>query len=264
MRSLGVVTVLILTSMNVQAAPKAKPAAKSAAKAKPVKAAPSFKVSDKPVASGKTPEFVTVPGGEFHYGCEPGDEECVDVEKPGIDVSQPGFEMTRTEVTVEQYRACVDAKKCEAPNGGAGGYCNINEAGHDHFPIACVDQQQARTYCQFIGARLPTAQEWEFAAKGGGPRIYPWGNQLPTEKQAVFGIGDGSKEVGTHPTGATKDGLQDMAGNLWEWTDDLFSAGLGEVRGGSWRNPAHILRASRRGRRPVDDRSDWIGIRCLK
>jgi formylglycine-generating enzyme required for sulfatase activity len=241
-------------SVSVAAAPKTKPAPKAAAPAAP-----------KASTSSATLDWVTIPGGEFHYGCEPKDTDCADVEKPGTDVSQPGFEMTRTEVTVEQYRACVEAKKCEAPNGGQGGFCNWNEAGHDHYPIACVDQAMARTFCAWAGGRLPKAVEWEFAAKGGTSRIYPWGNTPPDAKKAVFQLGEGgSKEVGTHSAGASKHGLQDMSGNVWEWTDSTFSEGLGEVRGGAWRNPANVLRASRRGRRPAADRADWIGFRCAK
>jgi formylglycine-generating enzyme required for sulfatase activity len=216
------------------------------------------------------PEWVRIAGGNFHYGCEPQDTDCEPNEKPGEDVTVAPFEMMKTEVTTEQWAACIAAKKCEEPdwkekdNPPQGGGCTWKVGGKEKHPMNCVSQAEAQNFCKWVGGRLPTAQEWEFAAKGGGSRIYPWGDEPYDEKKARFEAADGTSPVGTHPAGATKQGLQDMAGNVWEWTADAAEGDMASVKGASWRNHGYLLRASKRGRRPGKDRDDWIGFRCVK
>lgn len=81
----------------------------------------------------------------------------------------------------------------------------------------------AKQFCEWRGARLPAEVEWEAAARGKEGRIYPWGNDQPTRDRAVYGRGSGATEpVGSHPTGATPDGIRDLAGNVAEWTSTLY------------------------------------------
>jgi formylglycine-generating enzyme required for sulfatase activity len=211
-------------------------------------------------------EFVKIPEGMFHNGCEPQDPQCAENEKPGVNEFVHAFRLTRTEVTVEQYAACVTAGECKQPReGGAGGSCNWDATGREKHPINCIDQQEAMTFCGWATARLPSAQEWEYAAKSRDHRVYPWGNAEPDPSRARYGVTDGTSVVGSHPAGATLEGLQDMAGNVWEWTSSKYDATLTEVRGGSWRNgESRLLRASNRGRRPASERADFIGFRCAQ
>jgi len=208
-------------------------------------------------------EWVKIPGGSFVMGTN--DWEYT---KPRHRVAVRDFSMARSEVTVEQYKACVDAGACTAP--GAGGYCNWGVSGRERHPVNCVDWSQARAFSQWVGGRLPSEAEWEYAARSAGKeRRYPWGDEPATCERAV--ISDGGKGCGqdstwpvcSKPKGDTEQGLCDMAGNVWEWEQDRYQgsyhgaptdgsaregpAGPGRVlRGGSWGSPADYARSARR------------------
>ena len=88
--------------------------------------------------------------------------------------------MDLTEVTVAIYDACVRAGSCTRAGGpDLDPFCNEGKPERANHPINCVDWNQAMTYCNYIGARLPTEPEWEYAARGSDGRKYPWGNTPP-------------------------------------------------------------------------------------
>jgi|HubBroStandDraft_6_1064221.scaffolds.fasta_scaffold98957_2 formylglycine-generating enzyme required for sulfatase activity len=226
-------------------------------------------------------ELVRLAAGTFHFGCEPGDGDCSGDERPGRRVDVGSMWIGKTEATVHAYARCVADGACTEPN--VGGACNWAARDRDDHPVNCVDWDQATRFCQHMGGRLPTAEEWEYAAKGGESRIYPWGNDAPTDRRANFadaqykkkyprsfdipGQDDGwieSAPVGTFPEGATKQGLLDMAGNVIEWTSSEYEPGQMEARGGGWATDtvSRRLRASYRTGRA---RSYWhatFGFRC--
>ena len=115
-----------------------------------------------------------------------------------------------------------------------GDYCNWNQSGRGDHPINCVSWNQARTFATWLGARLPTEAEWEYAARSGGEnREYPWGDEEATCERAVVyeryqNPKDGNRGCGRDSTwavcsksaGNTEQGLCDMAGNVWEWVED--------------------------------------------
>jgi formylglycine-generating enzyme required for sulfatase activity/TolB-like protein len=226
-------------------------------------------------------EFVALPGGSFRAGCESGDSLCDSDEKPAREVNVAAFSLGKTEVTVDAYARCVRAGACTEPKDG--GSCNWGKSDKANHPINCVNWEQANAFCRWIGGRLPTPEEWEYAAKGGESRIYPWGNQRLSGElanfceakcyeansymKAILSENDGwgaSSPVGSYPKGASKHGLLDLMGNVEEWTSATYgSSGSKEVRGGGWDNDnLKRLRASFRGNTSPDTQYFGTGLRC--
>jgi formylglycine-generating enzyme required for sulfatase activity len=153
-----------------------------------------------------------------------------------------------------------------------------NGASH---PAVNISWLEARAFCAFVGGRLPTEAEWEYAARGGHPeRIYPWDGAFSHDKANGRGGADqwdNAAPVGSFPPNG---GLYDMAGNVWEWTstiyrDYLYDAGDGRenprsreirvVRGGSWTDYPKFLRVSIRFVvYSPGFRDGLIGVRCAR
>ena len=198
-------------------------------------------------------DWRTVPAGPFAMGSDvaaayPPDED----ETPRRVVSLAPFRIARTPVTNRQYARFVEdtGRAWPAP-------------GHDDVPVTYVTWKDAAAFCTWAGARLPTEQEWEHAARGLDDRLWPWGDDPPDRSRAVFAGGIGSpRPVGSVPDGASPYGVRDLAGNVCEWTDGFYGAGSERsVRGGSFVDPAGDIRCS--ARRPVlgAARDHYIGFR---
>ena len=249
--------------------------------------------------------MVRLAGGTFQMGSNTG----VSNEKPVHAVTVRAFEMDLTEVTVAAYSKCVAAGGCTAASDTVdwkgiedndkkfwSPYCNQDKADRQRHPVNCVDWAQADTYCRWAGKRLPTEEEWEFAARGTAGRLYPWGEAPPgptllnacgdecvafaktlgKDWQKMFDGSDGfetTAPVGSFPAGKTPEGLLDMAGNVWEWTSSGYSKDYNEARtnearvrrGGSWGNgsPSNVRGASR-SRSGVGERGGDLGFRCAR
>jgi serine/threonine-protein kinase len=162
--------------------------------------------------------LVDVPAGPFQMGCNAAiDTQCSADENPYHTVTLSEFAMDSTEVTQAQYALCVQAGKCDLPR------CAWDPCTTPNLPIACIYRATAMDYCAFVGERLPTEAEWEKAARGTDGRIYPWGNSPPTCDLATTDQCDGGlTPVGSLPLGASPYGVLDAAGNVVEWTLDIY------------------------------------------
>ena len=156
-----------------------------------------------------------------------------------------GISFARSETTVAQYRACVEAGKCESKHHrdkSKHKNCNWGHGDRDDHPMNCVSWYGADQFCEWAGGRLPTEQEWEAEAGAGGTRTYPWGSEEPSCSRCVMADGGGGcGEKRTWPvcskrTGDSVSGLCDMAGNVWEWTSSWYDSDKRKrvLRGGSW------------------------------
>ena len=209
-------------------------------------------------------------------------------------VSVDAFVMAKTETTVEQFKACVDAGACTAENyrtPSTNLFCNYNrgESWLNH-PMNCVNWYGANEYCAWIGGRLPTEDEWQYAATHNGTQAlettYPWGNDEPTHcvhatyNDYVSGSHHnacdgttviphnnyvGTAPVGTYSAGNSPLGLQDMAGNVWELTSSVWHAVsiYYVIKGGSWDNYASGLPVSYRSNLSPGKTNDVVGFRCV-
>ncbi|MDQ2918641.1 MAG: formylglycine-generating enzyme family protein, partial [Verrucomicrobiota bacterium] len=169
----------------------------------------------------------------------------------------------------------------------------------DRHPVVYVSSLEAIKFCQWLNSRerkkyrLPTEAEWEYAARGTDGRKYPWGNYEGrgdlgnfADKNTVFAwsdreIDDGfaeSSPVGSYPLGVSPFGVEDMAGNVWEWCSDFFEAYRGTnksnprggnagqkrvYRGGSWKSRFQSMRATTRGSNLPNYSCNDLGFRIV-
>jgi formylglycine-generating enzyme required for sulfatase activity len=220
-------------------------------------------------AAARLGVLVSIPAGTFEMGSNDGDAD----ERPVHAVRLTAFAMDRTPVTVAAYQQCVSAGRCSAPNGWD--YCNGNKSDRQDHPINCVDWNQATAFCQYAGKRLPTEEEWEYAARGTDGRKYPWGNAAPGNQLCWNrrNSKEGTCAVGSYSNGASPFGILDMAGNVWEWTSSNYSDDYSKsranatrvLRGGSWfpDGPSGVRAAYRIRRGPALQDSN-LGFRCAR
>jgi len=188
--------------------------------------------------------------------------------------------MDSYEVTGNAYEACIRAGLCSgehlgdsSPDGvefNPTATCNHGVGDHGNHPINCVDWGQAGTYCEAQGKRLPTEEEWEWAARGeANGSTYPWGGAEPEFQLCWSGVTQlaGTCPVGSHPSGDTRDGIHDLAGNVSEWTASRSAAGgaLRVLRGGAWnsKDAARETAGFRYAYTPAH-RSSALGFRCAR
>jgi eukaryotic-like serine/threonine-protein kinase len=233
-------------------------------------------------------ETIFVPAGEFPMGCDPahnGGAPCQADELPLHAVYLDAYYIDATPVTNGQYAECVAGGTCAAPASFAS-YSRssyYNNPTYVNYPVIFVHWYDALNYCHWTGKRLPTEAEWEKAARGTTVQAFPWGDEPPTCSLANYGGWDGcvgdSSVVGHYLAGVSPYGAFDMAGNVWEWVNDWYSATYYSespyvnppgpdtgpwktLRGGAWSDNSDSLRVANRGQRNPWFALDASGFRC--
>ncbi len=233
-----------------------------------------------PVVETLPDDMVEIPAGVFEMGCDPQQSfDCFD-DAPPHPVALDTFWIDRAEVTAGAYSGCVADGACSEPLNTSR-HCNWGKPDRTGHPINCLTSLQAAEYCDWAGRRLPTEAEWERAARGDG-RTYPWGDDPPTCNHANYdGCGDGTMPVGSYPSGASAEGVLDLAGNVWEWTADWYAEDtyahhaelnpigaapglMRVVRGGGFFHHTDMLRSTRRDRVCTTFADQDVGFRCAK
>jgi len=218
------------------------------------------------------PGMTYISGGEFLMGTDDGDE----YERPAHRVSVAPFYMDLTEVTCEMYQEFVRVTNHRAPPNWTN---NAYPSGAARLAVTGVDWYDADAYAKWAKKRLPTEEEWEFAARSNDGRRYPWGN---TWLSGAANAGDSSAQrvvnVGGFAQGKTPSGLMDLAGNAWEWTSSELVAypngklpekPRGEIkiiRGGSWQGTTSQITTTYRGYLLASGGDDYsaTGFRCVR
>lgn len=211
--------------------------------------------------------MVYVPGGKMEMGRNGGDE----YETPVHTVTVNPFYMDRTEVTNEQYQQFVAQTGHRVPIHWRDGKFPSGQA---ELPVVNISWDDASAYAKWIGKRLPSEAEWEFAARGSDGRIYPWGNSWSAANaNAGKESGGAIAKVGSFPHGASQFGILDMCGNVWEWTSSSLNNYADEskeiapgkvIRGGAFDTPSKRATATYRGVLPPDRLRDKTGFRLVK
>ena len=141
----------------------------------------------------------------------------------------------------------------------AQGFPALASDGPGRLPATGIGLEEARAYCAFAGARLPTEAEWRLAAGGS---TWPWGDAEPTCDHAwALGCGAGPAQVGRRVDGLSAEGVHDLAGNAWEWV--VTADGQGALLGGGATSPASQLGTSGRLVPEPGERPALAGVRCV-
>jgi formylglycine-generating enzyme required for sulfatase activity len=229
------------------------------------------------ITDAKGVSMVLVPAGEFTMGSETHNDEM-----PVHTVSLNAFYMDKYEVTNSLYNTCVKAGVCDPPKVNSSmSYYGYENSQFANYPVTHVYWFDAKTYCSWRNARLPTEAEWEKSARGIDGRTYPWGEGVGCS-YANYGdcIGH-TTEVGKYEKGKSSFGIYDLAGNVAEWVADWYSenyyqnspfsnplgpsTGQSRIRrGGSWYFTSDSLRVSSRYANDPYWAVDAFGFRCAR
>ncbi len=224
-----------------------------------------------------TDDMVEIPAGPFTMGSDSGDPE----DAPAHEVDLPAFEIDRFEVTNADFATFVEttAYVTEAEKAGKKTWRDEFTDGKENHPVVRVTWNDAVAYCEWLGKRLPTEAEWEKAARGTEGFSFPWGNEWDTTKANVKATGlRGTTAVGSFGAGASPYSVEDMVGNVWEWTADWYQAYPGNTaddpyygercrvtRGGGWFDEEpQATTFNRNCADPNKTTSDELGFRCAK
>jgi len=233
-------------------------------------------------------DMATIPAGLFVMGTN--DPRSNAQNRPEHRVELPAYRIDKYPVTQAQYARFIAATRYRPPLNWEGGHI---QQGMKLHPVTMVSWFNARDYCQWAGKRLPSEAEWEKAARGTDGRRWPWGNGMHPERLNTYYVAGNTTAVTDYPTGASPYGVMDMAGNVQEWTADIFKPYPGAnasdkiykpklqdesymqgseekeqllyrvMRGGSWKSDPFSTTTYHRNYSLPNYASDFFGFRCV-
>jgi formylglycine-generating enzyme required for sulfatase activity len=251
--------------------------------------------STKP-ASSAPPGMIGIPAGNFEFQVQ--GIEIEGANEIGVDVQYPWENSPRRHhrTTLKMKRYYID--RYPVTNAGFKKFLDsshyqpkddhsflrdwnhgIYPQGWGDKPVTWVSLEDARAYAAWTGKRLPHEWEWQYAAQGSDGRLYPWGNAVNPAALPVPEKGHnlrGPDDVDAHPAGGSPFGVMDLAGNVWQWTDEYVDehTRAGILRGGSYYQPQgskwyfpNTDKLTEHGKlllmAPSKDRAGTVGFRCV-
>ena len=250
--------------------------------------APSMAEFPKTITGRDGAPLLLIPAGEFLMGTPLSNRDGGRDEYPQRRIFLDAFYLDVYEVTNARYLDFMKATGHRVPENPRDKALtlwkgpSVPAAFTDH-PVVNVDWEDARAYCAWAGRKLPSEAEWERAARGTTGRRFPWGDAEPTRILANYlnqwRNGAGLEPVGSHPKGASAEGVQDLQGNVWEWVADWYEPDYYKkgpsrnpvgppqgarkvIRGSGWESEAPLLRSAHRVGSDPTNRTHSLGFRC--
>ena len=231
-----------------------------------------------PYQAATKPDMVVVPGGTFKMGRDDG----LPTEGPSHTVTVQDFLLDKTEVTNAEYAQFVNETSHAPPEH----WRNVKAPlGQELLPVSNVTYDEAIAFAEWrskrdgVTYRLPTEEEWEYAARNGDKdNLYPWGNTWEPDRAVTQEAGvDKEQPVGTYPEGRNQWGVYDLIGNVWEWTSTRASLYPGSpsklperfkdwivARGGSYGSPTSRVSGTMRDWFAPNYKNPVLGFRLAR
>lgn len=232
----------------------------------------------KPVIKPPQSQMVLIPAGEVTIGTNDKDF-LFESARPQHKVNLPAFFIDVFEVTNAEYKLFCDATGHAYPENPS--WDNNYFLGKPNHPVVKVSWDEANAYAEWVGKRLPTEEEWEKAARGTDNRPWPWGKEVSPTVANLAGDKDNfiyTAPIGSFRTGASVYGVNDLVGNVWEWTasaykpypnskfqDPNFSKDYRVIRGGGFQSaPTDLKNVAFRFPSEPDVAYEATGFRCAR
>ncbi|MCL4201030.1 MAG: formylglycine-generating enzyme family protein [Pirellulaceae bacterium] len=228
------------------------------------------------------PEELGIDRQPFWMGSSEEDQNALDRERPQHQVVVSPFHLQATPTTRAQYRLYDPRHELVFASVWASSDVFAKYAPEDSCPMINVSWYDAWVFARWLGGRLPTEAEWEYACRAGTQSRFSFGDEEDALGQYAWY--DANSDGRTHPVGQKMPngwGLHDMLGNVWEWCQDWFDAdyyansppedptevdeaGVRVFRGGSWRDDSRYCRSAIRDANGPSDRFDYLGFRVAQ